>query len=101
MGVSSTIRKYAKEYRAKRFVWLMLRSVSLLSIPLNGKVERNFFRLCEFFCEETEERGRPPMKKLVMLLGSLWCLSAIPAYALQCGNRIVSLGESKTDVWHR
>src|SRR5262245_10396401 len=41
------------------------------------------------------------MKKLVVLLGSLWCLTAIPAYALQCGNRLVSPGESKTDVWHR
>src|SRR5262245_48309064 len=44
-------------------------------------------------------RRRSTMNKLAMLLGSLCCLSATSAHALKCDHRLVSLGESKTEVW--
>lgn len=38
---------------------------------------------------------------LAVFLLVLACLSTVPAWALRCGNRLVSVGEPQTAVWHK
>lgn len=38
---------------------------------------------------------------LAIFLFVLICLSTVPAWALRCGNRLVSPGESQSAVWHK
>ncbi len=69
---------------------------------LSGGAGRNLALLTGFFTARNgTERNYAMRVPLAVLLFFLVCLSTIPAWALRCGNRLVSLGEPQTAILYK